>query len=85
MPGASRYYVGPGYALFAFYSHVKGILRTVKTGPTLYVGLHCLQTQVFPTILSIFSDDGCLVNKTDSDQAPHDATPGMYLTKQCRP
>ena len=82
---SSTYGVGPGYARFAFYYHVKGILRTVKTGPTLYVGLHCLKTQVFPTILSIYSDDGHLVNKTDSDQAPHDATPGLYLTKKRRP
>ena len=67
-----------------FNSHEKGILRTVKTGPMPDHGLHCLQTQVFPIILSIYTDDGHLVNKRDSDQAPHDATPGLYLTKQCR-
>ena len=85
-----RYEVGPGYALFAFYSHEKGHFansenRSDAIRRALDHGLHCLQTQVFPIILSIYTYDGHLVNKTDSDQAPHDATPGLCLTKQCRP
>ena len=61
------------------YSHENGILRIVKSGPTLYAGR---QTMVFTECNPLFYQ---FINKTDSDQAPHDATPGLCLTKQCRP
>ena len=54
-----RYDVGPGYALFAFLRSRNGILRTVKTGPTLYVGRQTMvftecKLKFFPIILPIY-------------------------------
>ena len=71
-------------SLVPIYSHEIGILRTVKTGPTLNVGRQTMvftecKLEFFPIFFFQF------INKTDSDRAPHDATPGLCLTKQCRP
>ena len=54
----------------------------IFSGPTLYVGR---QSMVFTECKHKFSPLFYqFIKKKDSDQAPHDATPGLCLTKQCR-